>query len=192
MAGQAPDIVIVSGLPRSGTSMMMRMLAAGGLDLLVDEQRQPDSHNPYGYFEFAPVRRIAIDHAWLDQAQGKAVKVVVPLLMRLPARARCKVVLMHRDLEATARSQGRMIAAAGGDPGAPEDWTAPLAALQQEAQDWCARLGPGRTLAVSYEDCLRDPPAAAGRVAAFIAPDLPFPPDTAAMAAAVALPRPSV
>lgn len=192
MAGQAPDIVIVSGLPRSGTSMMMRMLAAGGLDLLVDEQRQPDSHNPYGYFEFAPVRRIAIDHAWLDQARGKAVKVVVPLLMRLPARARCKVVLMHRDLEATARSQGRMIAAAGGDPGAPEDWTTPLAALQQEAQDWCAHLGPGRTLAVSYEDCLRDPPAAAGRVAAFVAPDLPVPPDTAAMAAAVALPRPSV
>ena len=72
-----PAIVVVSGLPRSGTSMMMQMLAAGGMPVLTDGERDPDPDNPRGYFEFAPVKRTAQDARWLAGARGKAVKVEV-------------------------------------------------------------------------------------------------------------------
>lgn len=178
------EIIVVSGLPRSGTSMMMRMLVAGGLAALTDDRRQPDAHNPFGYFEYDPVRRIAEDDAWLGMAEGKAVKIVVPLLMRLPRDTPCKVILMRRDLLATAASQNRMIAAAGGDPGDVGDWMTRLAALDQEAQGWCAKLPAGRSLVVSFEDTLREPQGAAATVAAFLGSGL----DVAAMAGAVARP----
>ena len=73
-------ITIVSGLPRSGTSLMMQMLAAGGVPVLTDGVRAPDADNPRGYFEFEPVKRTKRDASWVAQARGKAVKVVYPLL----------------------------------------------------------------------------------------------------------------
>ena len=74
-------IVIVSGLPRSGTSMMMQMLDRGGLDVLADGVRVADEDNPRGYYEFEPVKRTKQDDSWLTQAAGKAVKMVHLLLL---------------------------------------------------------------------------------------------------------------
>ena len=78
-------IVIVSGLPRSGTSMMMRMLDAGGLPALTDNIRTADEDNPRGYYEFEPVKKTKEDASWLERAPGKVVKMVYRLLYDLPA-----------------------------------------------------------------------------------------------------------
>ena len=103
------DIVIVSGLPRSGTSLMMQMLAAGGMTLLTDGKRDADENNPRGYYEYEPVKRLAYgDHAWLKHAQNKAVKVVSPLLHHLPPIWTYRVVFMRRSIEEIIASQHSM------------------------------------------------------------------------------------
>jgi len=102
-------IIVVSGLPRSGTSLMMRMLQAGGVPVLTDGVRAADADNPFGYFEFAPVRLVARDADWLAAARGKAVKVISPLLDRLPRDHAYQVLFMRRDLDAILASQARML-----------------------------------------------------------------------------------
>src|ERR1022692_2693155 len=91
-------VTVVSGIPRSGTSLMMQMLAAGGMPVLAGELRAPDEDNPRGYFEFEPVKRTKRDPAWLREAPGKAVKVVYLLLRDLPAGYDYRVIVMRRDL----------------------------------------------------------------------------------------------
>src|SRR5438105_9566801 len=90
-------IVVVSGLPRSGTSMAMRMLEAGGVPLLTDRQRPADEDNPHGYYEYEPVKTLAEqrDLAWLKQAEGRAVKIVSSLLTWLPEGHRYRVIFMR-------------------------------------------------------------------------------------------------
>ena len=77
-------IVVVSGLPRSGTSMVMRIVEAGGLKLIVDGKRKADQDNPKGYFEYEKVKELAKDDSWLKDISGKVVKIVSPLLYNLP------------------------------------------------------------------------------------------------------------
>ncbi len=110
-AGKALDdtIVVVSGLPRSGTSMMMQMLAAGGCPVLVDDRRAADESNQRGYFEFEAATRLAQDHGWLDQATGKAVKIVAQLLPRLPLHRKYRVIFMERPLTEVVASQQMML-----------------------------------------------------------------------------------
>ena len=102
-------IVLVSGLPRSGTSMMMRMLQAGGMTLLTDDTRPADASNPWGYFEYAPVKasKQAVD--WVASAPGKAVKVVSPLLQYLPLSYSYKVIFMERAMASVMQSQHQML-----------------------------------------------------------------------------------
>src|SRR5687768_10988350 len=89
-------IVVVSGLPRSGTSMMMKMLADGGLPSLTDQIRNADEDNPNGYYEFEPVKQLANGgHAWLAAADGKAVKIISALLEYLPGQYPYKVIFME-------------------------------------------------------------------------------------------------
>jgi hypothetical protein len=94
-------VTIVSGLPRSGTSLMMQMLAAGGIPALTDNLRPADESNPRGYFEFEPVKRLRSDRSWLDQARGHAVKIIHVLVRELPADGRFhyRLVLMKRPIE---------------------------------------------------------------------------------------------
>ena len=89
---ERPWITIVSGLPRSGTSMMMRMLEAGGIPALTDELRTPDEDNPNGYYEFEDVKSIENYTTWIDRAPGHSVKMVYSLLEHLPTDLR----LSHR------------------------------------------------------------------------------------------------
>ena len=107
------QIVIVSGLPRSGTSLMMQMLDKGGVKILTDENRKADNSNPKGYFEYDPVMSIHKDNLWLDKAKDKSVKVVAPLLKFLDPKYRYKVIFMNRDLTEIIKSQQKMI---GKDP----------------------------------------------------------------------------
>ncbi len=103
-------VTVVSGLPRSGTSMLMRMLQAGGMPVLTDEIRAADPDNPRGYFEFERVKRLAEDKDWLPEAQGKAVKVISFLLGELPSNRAYRVVFIRRSLSEVLASQRAMLA----------------------------------------------------------------------------------
>ena len=104
-------VVVVSGLPRSGTSMAMRMLEAGGMALVMDGVRAPDEDNPRGYFEDERVKDLArvADKTWLAGAQGKAIKIISSLLEQLPGNHNYLVLFMNRDLHEVLASQGRML-----------------------------------------------------------------------------------
>ncbi len=103
-------IVVVSGLPRSGTSMMMKMLEAGGLPVLADHRRQADADNPKGYYEFERVKQLDKgDKAWVAEAQGKAVKVISALLEHLPPDYQYRIIFMHRAMEEVLASQRKML-----------------------------------------------------------------------------------
>ncbi len=108
------EVVIVSGLPRSGTSMLMQMLVAGGLTPLTDGLRNADEDNPRGYFEYEPVRQMAKDTSWLEDARGKVVKIVAPMIQNLPQGIPCRVILIERNLEDILASQRKMIERRGG------------------------------------------------------------------------------
>jgi hypothetical protein len=168
----SPFITVVSGLPRSGTSLMMQMLAAGGFPLLTDNVRQPDEDNPRGYLEFEPVKRTAADASWVEQAPGKAVKVVYALLRDLPVRYEYRVILMHRALPETIASQRAMLERSGrkGADVAPEKLLAIFARELRDTEDWLARHPNFRTLHVSFVDCLEHPADVAREVSGFLAP----------------------
>ena len=103
-------ITIVTGLPRSGTSMMMQMLEAGGMMVLTDGIRRADEDNPKGYFEFEQVKTIKRDVSWLEEAEGKAVKFVYSLLYDLPATRKYQIIFMERDMDEILASQLKMLA----------------------------------------------------------------------------------
>ena len=102
-------LTIVSGLPRSGTSMMMRMLELGGLPVLTDEKRGADDDNPNGYYEFEAVKQTADDPSWLDGSEGSAVKMVYRLLYDLPSDRQYRVLFMRRNLDEVLASQQVML-----------------------------------------------------------------------------------
>ncbi len=103
-------IIIVTGLPRSGTSMMMAMLEAGGVPILTDGERQADMDNPKGYYEFEQVKQLDKgNHLWLTDAEGKAVKVISALLKCLPKSYRYQIIFLHRSLAEVIASQNKML-----------------------------------------------------------------------------------
>lgn len=102
-------VIIVSGLPRAGTSMMMQALEAGGITPLTDNIRKRDIDNPKGYYEYEPVKRTKTDSSWLQKAEGKAVKMVFSLLHDLPDDYEYRVVFMQRDMNEVLSSQQKML-----------------------------------------------------------------------------------
>jgi tetratricopeptide (TPR) repeat protein len=103
------SVIVVTGLPRSGTSMLMQMLAAGGMDVLSDGLREADEDNPRGYFEFEPVKNLLIDSTWMFEGRGRVIKIIAPLLTALPPGLPCRVILCERDLDEVLDSQDRML-----------------------------------------------------------------------------------
>lgn len=106
----AGRILIVSGIPRSGTSMMMKMLEAAGIPILSDKLRAADADNPHGYFEYERAKKLGEgDTAWLKKGRGKAVKIVYSLLKYLPSEYEYDVIFMRRDLSEVLASQRKML-----------------------------------------------------------------------------------
>jgi hypothetical protein len=103
------EIIVVSGLPRSGTSLMMQMLDAGGIEIVTDHFRAADIDNPRGYLEFEKVKRIEKDASWLPETRGKAFKMVSQLLYHLPKTEQYRVIFMQRDLDEMLVSQEKML-----------------------------------------------------------------------------------
>lgn len=110
---EKPFVVIVSGLPRSGTSMMMKMLESGGIPVMTDNLREADIDNVNGYYEFLPALKIKNDSSWLAEANHKAVKMVYQLLYDLPSGYEYRVLMMRRALHEVLASQKKMLARLG-------------------------------------------------------------------------------
>lgn len=177
-------VVVVSGLPRSGTSMLMNMLAAGGLPLLQDGARPADTDNPRGYFELERVKRLGedADKAWLRQARGQGIKVISHLLKELPAENFYRVVFALRDIEEVVTSQNTMLRRQGqvnpvDDAKALELYRRHLVNVKV-----LARTRPNfALLEVPYREAIASPAQVASRVNRFLGGRL----DEARMAAAV-------
>ena len=173
-AERKQPIVVVSGLPRSGTSMMMRMLGEGGLPVITDEFRRPDSDNPNGYFEFETVRQMSAGNvSWLADAGGKAVKVISALLEHLPSDYSYKVIFLERDLQEVLASQRKMLANRN------ENLTAEEAEIEAQIQKhlstmrpWLVRQPNMEVLYVNYNALLADPAPYCEQIAEFL--DLPL------------------
>lgn len=176
-------IYVVSGLPRSGTSLAMQMLAAGGLPVVTDALRAPDVNNPRGYYEWERIKRLAQDPGGIAEAEGKAVKVISSLLFALPRGHEYRVLFMIRPLDEVMASQTAMIVNLG-TRGASLPASAMIAALQSHRNQVMAWLGTRPDIPVmqlDYHALLADPTARATEIARFF--DLSL--DVGAMAAQV-------
>lgn len=169
---------VVTGVPRSGTSLVMQMLAAGGMPVLTDGARPPDAHNPRGYLELERARRIARDRGWLRHAEGHAFKLVHALVRQLPPEGAYRVLLLRRRLDEVVRSQRAMLEARDAPAGPGLDalpdtrWIEIFEAQLSELERWI-RARPGwRLLRVDYNALLRDPRASAEEMSRFLGGDL--------------------
>lgn len=161
-------VIVVTGLPRSGTSLMMQMLAAAGVPVLTDSARAADDDNPRGYLEFAPVKAIARDASWLARARGKAVKIVAPLLPHLRDGERYAAIWMERNLEEVLASQATMLERSGRAVG--DDDRVLRRAYERQVDDARAdlqRLGAS-VLSVDYARSIAQPDDTAEQVCDFL------------------------
>lgn len=166
-------ITIVSGLPRSGTSMMMQMLDKGGLEVLTDGLREADKSNPKGYYEFDKVKGISKDNSWMGDAEGKVVKIVAPLLTSLPADYDYRIVFMQRDMGEVLRSQQVMLGKSKEQAAAyPVVLANAFTKHLEQAEAWAMRSQNVEVLHVPYTDTIENPQETAERVNAFLGADL--------------------
>ena len=174
-------ITVVSGLPRSGTSLMMQMLAAGGIEPLVDSNRAANADNPRGYFEYAPVLRLRDEASWFPSAVGRAVKVVYALLKELPEEVEVRVVFMRRDLGEVVASQRAMLMRSGNsvDDLPPDRLIRIFQTQVDETLAWVSQQPRLRLLEVEHANAIRDPVSVAHAVDVFLGGGL----DLRAMAA---------
>ncbi|MGE0384303.1 MAG: sulfotransferase family protein [Gammaproteobacteria bacterium] len=177
-------VIVVSGLPRSGTSMVMSMLGAGGLPLIDDGARAADDDNPRGYFEHERVMSLAqhADRAWLRQARGKGIKIISHLLKHLPAENDYRIVLVERALPEVVASQNRMLANRGEPNPLSDAATADAYARHLIAvRAWALAQRNCRLMALQYRQAVACPREAAARLNGFVGGGL----DVERMAAAV-------
>jgi predicted AlkP superfamily phosphohydrolase/phosphomutase/tetratricopeptide (TPR) repeat protein len=179
------EVVIVSGLPRSGTSMLMQMLAAGGFPILTDGRREADEDNPLGYLEYEPVKQLLRNRDWLPEARGKVVKIVAPLLPGLPDGQACRVIFVDRNLDEILASQRQMLLRGGK---APDDNPARTARLKAEygrvvlsVRKFLKQRPRTEVLRLHRDSILADPQASARALNTFLGGGW----DADAMAAAV-------
>ncbi len=191
-ADRSRAVTIVAGLPRSGTSMMMQMLRAAGIEPYTDDKREADEDNPRGYLEHEQATRLHRDASWIPQARGKAVKVVATLLPHLPAGEDYRIVFMLRHLDEVIASQRVMLDRLKREGGSLTD-----AALRRaysghlvRVQQWLRSRPEIAVIPVDYAAALSDPAATAARLAEFLGQ--PFDTEKAAAAVAPHLRRKSV
>jgi hypothetical protein len=163
-------VTIVTGIPRSGTSMMMQMLAAAGLAPYTDSKREADEDNPRGYYEHEQAARLHREAAWIPEARGKVVKVVAHLLPFLPAGEEYRLVFMRRDLNEVVASQRAMLHRLGRKGGSLGDAALirTYAGQLVQLQNWLRKTPGVQVMTVEYAEALCDPAGTAGRLAAFL------------------------
>ena len=167
------NITVVSGLPRSGTSMMMQMLRAGGLTCLTDELREADISNPKGYFEFEKVKGLRADNSWLPEAKGKVIKIISHLLSCLPPELNYKIIFMERDLGEVLASQRKMLVNQGqGEENLSDERLGQIFAQQLRQVKKMLADRQISTLFLGYKDVLEDPVEVSTQLQAFLGNNL--------------------
>lgn len=164
-------IIIVTGLPRSGTSMMMAMLEAGGIPLLTDGERVANGDNPKGYFEFERVKNLVDgDVDWISSARGKAVKVISYLLMKLPSTFNYRVIFIHRKIDEILASQRKMLINRGEDPDkiSEDEMKAVLIKHLELVNVWIKSQPNIERIDVDYNRLLENPNDDLGKVLQFL------------------------
>ncbi|MBU0511609.1 MAG: sulfotransferase [Chloroflexi bacterium] len=156
---QKQVITIVSGLPRSGTSMLMKMLEAGGIPPLTDDIRTADKDNPKGYYEFERAKKLKDgDIAWLPEAWGKAVKIIAALLVHLPPDYEYRVLFMRRNIDEVLASQAKMLTHRGEESRVDDAAMADLFQKHvKQVRAWMNSQPNLQYLDVDYNTMLRDP-----------------------------------
>ena len=176
-------ITVVSGLPRSGTSMLMQMLDAAGYPCLTDGVRKADADNPRGYFEYDKVKRLRRDCSWMPEAKGKAIKIIAQLIPFLPFQFSYRVIFIERDISEVLSSQRKMLQRQGKNGGNLSD--AQLHRIFERQLLEVKQMLGQRNIAmldVAYSDTLQRPMEIAEKIREFLREDL----DVCAMAAAMA------
>jgi predicted AlkP superfamily phosphohydrolase/phosphomutase/predicted Zn-dependent protease len=165
----AAFVTIVSGLPRSGTSLMMQMLAAGGLPALKDGHRAADQDNPRGYFEFAPAKNIRRDTSWMPYAPGRCLKLVAQLLPFLPPSQDYRIILMERSIEEVLTSQ-KMMLDRNGRRGAAMSWNKLRVVYEEQLAHITSELAKLKLplLRVLHHEAINKPKHAAKQVRGFL------------------------
>jgi hypothetical protein len=168
--GDTLMITIVSGLPRSGTSVMMQMLVAGGLQALSDGERRADVDNPRGYLEWERIKQLPKDPALIAEAEGKVVKVISQLLLALPEGHEYRVIFMQRPLAEVMASQDEMLRRRG-----TYDPKVSVSAVEQAFRDhlfrvntWLNSRPSVKVLRMPYHDLLQGAKASAEKIAQFL------------------------
>jgi hypothetical protein len=167
----AQYITIVSGLPRSGTSMMIQMLKVGGIEPVTDNLRLADESNPKGYYEFERVKKLKEgDTEWVKSAAGKSVKVISALLDGLPAGYQYRVVFMQRNMDEILASQKQMLISRGEpvDKVSDEQLAEIFQKHLQKTAAWLASQPNVQVLYINYNDMLKDPSPSLKRVNQFL------------------------
>jgi len=165
------SVIVVSGLPRSGTSMVMSMLEAGGLPLLKDGIRKADDDNPKGYYEFERVKKLREgDVAWLPEAQGKVVKIISYLLLSLPETYTYRVLFVRRKLSEIIASQRKMLIRRGEDPDkvSESELTGILSKHLDQVDAWIADQSNVERIDIDYNRMIQEPQADIERINAFL------------------------
>jgi hypothetical protein len=164
-------VTVVSGLPRSGTSMMMKMLEAGGLEVIQDGEREADKDNPKGYYEFERVKQMDKgDTTWMAEAQGKVIKIISALLKHMPAEYEYRVIFMRRHMEEILASQRKMLVHRGEDADKMDDAQMSDLFEKHMAQvfNWLEQQPNIQYMQIHYSDLLADPPSNADKVNTFL------------------------
>lgn len=166
-----PFIPIVSGLPRSGTSLMMSMLAAGGLEVLTDQLRTPDDDNPVGYFELEEVKKlIKGENSWLARSNGKAVKVISTLLPYLPDGYHYRIIFMRRAIEEVLASQRKMLINRGENPDKiSDDQMAEMFKKDvQQSERWINSQAHATRIDINYKQLIDNPRSLVAEINIFL------------------------
>ena len=167
-------ITIVSGLPRSGTSLMMQMLVAGGMIALSDGERQADTDNPRGYVEWERIKTLPNDPACIAEGEGKVVKVISKLLLSLPAGHEYRIIFMQRPLPEVLASQDQMLRRRGSYRGTHKESANPAAITAafekhlREVYAWLDAKAYVRAMRIPYHDVLSQPKEISQQLAEFL------------------------
>ncbi|MCP4362441.1 MAG: sulfotransferase [Chloroflexi bacterium] len=171
-------VIVVSGLPRSGTSMMMKMLEVGGIPPLTDKIREADKDNPKGYYEFERVKKLDKGGTdWLPEAQGKVVKVISQLLKYLPTDYEYKIIFMRRNMDEILASQKKMLVRRGEDPNRvnDEELSHLFGKHLSHVMNWINENQNVSVLYIHYSEVLSDPEPQAIKVNDFLGSKLNVP-----------------
>ena len=180
---QPCQFTIVSGLPRSGTSLMMQMLRAGGMDLMHDGKREADEDNLEGYWEWEEIKSLKKNPRLIEQADGKVIKVISALLPQLPPRHRYRIIFMRRPVEEVVASQWKMLARSGKSPRSEQEHL--IQTQQTHLDQTLAKLRQRsdiELIEIDYPQLVAEPASQLAALQEFLGDQVP---DPAALATAI-------